>query len=67
MLIPLLFITMYIKANKPVEKIVSDNATFLKKKKINLEVNDINKKRNICWISNLHVYSSKARFIIVAP
>ena len=66
MLIPLLFITMYIKANKPVEKIVSDNATFLKKK-INLEVNDINKKRNICWISKLHVYSSKARFIIVAP
>ena len=48
-------------AIKPVEKIVSDNTSFLESK-FNLEFNEINKKLpNICWTSKLHKCPNKAR------
>ena len=56
----------YVKAIKQVEKIVSDNISFLKIA-FNLDVNEINNKlRNIYWTPKLHKNSTKARFIIAA-
>ena len=66
MLIPLLFVATYMKVIKPVEKIVSDNTSFLKNR-FNPEVNGINKKLNIYWTPKLHENPTKVRFLIAAP
>ena len=51
----------------PVEKIVSDDTSFLKNK-FSLKVDEINKKiPNIYWTRKLHKNLTKARFIIAAP
>ena len=54
------------KAIKPVEKIVSDNTSFLKNS-FNPEVNGINKKLNIYWTPKFHENPTKVRFIIAGP
>ena len=57
----------YMKSLKPVEKIVSNNASILKYK-FDREVIAVNKKLlNIYWTTKLHKNPTKTRFIIAAP
>lgn len=57
----------YIKATKPINKIVSENMQLLKKKS-NLEVNKINRQfPNTFWFLKLTKNLIKVKFIITAP
>ena len=52
---------------KPAEEVTLYNTPFLKRK-LNFEVNEVNKKfPNISWIPKLRKRPTKARFITAAP
>ena len=60
-------VTTYTTATKPVDKILSENTSFLKKR-LDLQVTKINEKLfYIYWTHKLHKILTRARVITAAP